>query len=285
MVRTDEELKYDVTTHFAFGRNWAEYAQRIEQGAIESATEELMRLTGPLDGATFLDIGCGSGLHSLAALRLGAKCVVAFDMDPVSVETTNRVIHEYWQGNNFECRRGNVFVDLATTADRFDVVYSWGVLHHTGAMWDAIERAAFVVAPRGKLVIAIYRKTAFCSFWRMEKSLYRRLPRVLQWPFDVAYGVVCVCGYLLTGRNPVKVMRTYRNRRGMSWWHDIRDWLGGYPYESASRDEVEAFLERLGFKLTLVLKERPARWLIRSGLLGSGCTEYVFERRGLGPSL
>jgi 2-polyprenyl-6-hydroxyphenyl methylase/3-demethylubiquinone-9 3-methyltransferase len=278
MNRQLKVLKFDVTTHFAFGRNWAEYARHINETTIEFATAELRRLAGPIEGLSFLDIGCGSGLHSLAALRLGAIRVLAVDFDPVSVETANRVIGGHWRQGNFECRRGNVFVDLNPGAGQFDVVYSWGVLHHTGAMWDAIERAAAMVAPGGRLVLAIYRKTPLCGFWRAEKNLYRRLPRVLQAPLDLAYVLACTSGYLLSGRNPVREIRAYRSRRGMSWWHDIRDWMGGFPYESAHRVELEAFLARLGFRLTRAFKDRPARWVVRLGLLGSGCAEYVFER-------
>ncbi len=279
MSRQVKALKFDVGTHFAFGRNWAEYARHIDAATIEFATAELRRLAGPVEGLSFLDIGCGSGLHSLAALRLGASRLLAIDFDPMSVDTAKRVIGEHWRQGNFECRRGNVFVDLDAAEGQFDVVYSWGVLHHTGAMWDAIERAASMVAPGGRMVLAIYRKTPLCGLWRVEKNLYRRLPRFLQASLDLAYGCACVLGYLLSGRNPVREIRAYRSRRGMSWWHDIRDWMGGYPYESAGRKEMVAFLERLGFRLTQAFKDRPQRWIVRSGLLGSGCAEYVFERK------
>ena len=80
----------ELERHFSFGENWAEYAQKIDEKRIEEAEKSIVRLVGKeaIEGRTFLDIGCGSGLFSLAAMRLGARQHLAVDLDPQSVETT-----------------------------------------------------------------------------------------------------------------------------------------------------------------------------------------------------
>lgn len=74
-------------SHFAFGKNWLDYAQKIDEAKIAQAIADLQRLSGRqrFDGLSFLDIGCGSGLHSLAAIRMGAERVVGVDIDANSV--------------------------------------------------------------------------------------------------------------------------------------------------------------------------------------------------------
>ena len=62
-------------------------------------------------------------------------------------------------------------------------------------------------------------------------------------------------------------------QRGMDRVHDIHDWLGGYPYESASPEEIVAALPGFVLERQLLI---PGR---RHGLLGSGCDEYVFYRQ------
>lgn len=59
--------------HFAFGENWKSFTHIIDEGCIAEAENGMRRLfpNGELAGARFLDIGCGSGLSSLAAARLG----------------------------------------------------------------------------------------------------------------------------------------------------------------------------------------------------------------------
>ena len=141
----------ELKSHFSFGENWSQYAVMIDQARIEQAEESLLRLVGreAIQGHTFLDIGCGSGLFSLAAVRLGCKQLLAVDLDPKSVETTRRTLSQHAPNGNWDCRNISVF-DLDPAAlGTFETVYSWGVLHHTGAMYKAIAKAATMVAPNG----------------------------------------------------------------------------------------------------------------------------------------
>lgn len=269
-----ESLKTDVSTHFEFGENWEAYSKDIDSERIASAEAGLLALlpAAQIAGRTFLDIGCGSGLHSLAALNVGAKFVTAIDIDPTSVSTAKATLTKHGESQEFRCLVGNVFDPPFDEGEKFDIVYSWGVLHHTGDMWNAIENAIGLVKPGGKLVIAIYFKTPFCGFWKVEKRLFTRSPRILRPPVIWLFSALGILRILTKGRNPVTYIREYKKFRGMSWYRDQIDWLGGYPYESASAEEITSFVEGHGGKLVKSLNTTP-----NIGLLGSGCAEYVFD--------
>ncbi len=264
----------DQRTHYAFGENWARFVAGLDDAQISRAAGSLTRLLGDtIAGRSLLDIGCGSGLHSLAALKLGAASVTAIDIDPRSVETARALLSRHAAGQAWTVDTRSIF-DLAPDKEGYDIVYSWGVLHHTGDMRRAIDRAAALVRPGGRLVIAIYRKTPMCQFWRAEKRLYSRSPGWLKAIADTALAGLIVAALTVTGRNPVRYIRTYPAARGMTFLTDLRDWLGGYPYESAAPSDIDGALGKLGFA-----SERFFPCNTRIGLLGVGCDEYVFSRR------
>ncbi|MEO7724746.1 MAG: class I SAM-dependent methyltransferase [Chthoniobacterales bacterium] len=276
-MKTPNPNLTDVSTHFAFGDNWKDYSATIDEQKIGAAVDNLARLLGTnsLKGLSFLDIGCGSGIHSLAALRLGAEKVFATDIDPVSVETCNKVLSKSATSGEWECSVASVFNLPAKTDRRFDVVYSWGVLHHTGDMWRAIRTAAaFTKANTGVFALALYKKTPLCRLWAIEKRIYSRLPLVLQRPILALFSLAELSRLAIRGRNPVSHVKSYPRKRGMSFWYDEHDWLGGYPYESTSPEEVEKFMSELGFDLRQAFV--PENSL---GLTGTACAEYLFTRR------
>lgn len=275
-MATDRTDLTHVSTHFQFGENWADFANGLCEANIERARADLARLipSGRLSGARMLDIGSGSGLSAVAALRSGAKEVVAVDIDPASVATSRRVLAEFAADCQWQAEQASVF-DLGP--DRFgvfDVVHSWGVLHHTGAMWTAVENAAKLVRPGGVLAIALYAKTPVCGFWRWEKRVYTSAPEWLRTSVRAIFMTAYLASLALQGRNPAAYVREYVRKRGMNWSHDVHDWLGGYPYESATPAEVGHFLGQRGLRL-VASHTRAAPAL---GLFGSPCNEFLFER-------
>ena len=263
---------------FEFGENWRRFLRLLNAGRIAWAERSLQDMLEcpALDGQTFLDAGSGSGLFSLAARRLGAR-VVSFDYDPASVACTAELKRRYHPGDpDWRVEQGSVLdTDFLSGLGEFAVVYSWGVLHHTGAMWQAMDHVAALVAPGGKLFIAIYNDQGNASKrWRYIKWLYNRAPKALRFVLLVAAGVHLfwrrtLKDFLLL--RPFASWRTESQGRGMSAWYDLKDWVGGYPFEVARPEAVLDFYRARGFALTR---------LVTDGNLG--CNQFVFteERRG-----
>lgn len=131
---------------FSFGRNWKDFVEHYwnpdrESVAIASLAAFLKR--GDLRDLDFLDVGCGSGLFSLAAYRMGARRVVSVDVDPLSVECTARLRASIGSSENWSVVQGSILDGGCTEGvEPANTVYAWGSLHHTGAMWDAIHNAS-----------------------------------------------------------------------------------------------------------------------------------------------
>jgi SAM-dependent methyltransferase len=262
-------------SHFAFGKNWASYSELVSESQIAEAEAWLSRLLGDsIRGKRFLDIGCGSGLHSLAALRLGATEVVGVDLDPDSVATTRRLLTKFAPDQQWKVLEVSVFDLDQSGIGQLDVVYSWGVLHHTGDMFRALRCAAEAVAPSGIFSFALYRRTRLCWFWKWEKQWYAHASATgqkrAQKTFIGLFRIYC----LLTGRSFERYLAEYPKQRGMDFHHDVHDWMGGWPYESISPEETDKYMSGLGFgceRKFVVGRETL-------GVFGSGCDEYVYRR-------
>jgi 2-polyprenyl-6-hydroxyphenyl methylase/3-demethylubiquinone-9 3-methyltransferase len=255
---------------FGFGENWSNYSRSIGEPELLNAIAGLRRmLPDGFDpaGKSFIDIGCGSGLHSVAAARLGFSPIMCTDYDENSVATTRQNARRFGVEGKLRMVRDDI---LASRIDgQFDVVYSWGVLHHTGDMWRAIRAASLLVKPGGCFLIAIYLKTRFCGPWTAIKRFYCMAPRPLRTAMVYGFHAAKSARQVASG----EFFRDYRTQRGMDRFYDSIDWLGGYPYESATPAEIEAFL-RDDFVL-----QKSASTTAPIGLLGSGCAEYTFMRK------
>jgi SAM-dependent methyltransferase len=259
---------------YKFGENWSSYAkEHLNDEAVTTATDHLTKFLGigSLSGLSFLDIGCGSGVHALGALNLGCERLVAFDYDPDSVQTTRSVL-ERSERRNWALHQGSI-LDRAfvSSLGTFDVVYSWGVLHHTGNVWEALENAVSCVSPGGYLYIALYEREMHrgrkASFWLKIKKAYNRggwiRRRIMEGLYVLSH---CSC-LILQGTNPLKFIRNYgRGSRGMDYLTDVRDWLGGWPMEFVSINDVFR-------KLSL-----DGCCTLRNLRFGEANTEYLFQR-------
>jgi 2-polyprenyl-6-hydroxyphenyl methylase/3-demethylubiquinone-9 3-methyltransferase len=222
-----------------------------------------------------LDIGCGSGLHSLAAIRLGAGRVVSVDIDEHSVETTRTVLARHASNVDVETRVASVFDMTPESVGDFDIVYSWGVLHHTGDLWRAIQSAARLVRPGGLFAFALYRRTRLDPFWMREKRWYSNATARAQSAARRAFVAAYELAWRLRGRDFNTWVNTYKSSRGMNFDHDVHDWLGGFPYQATTSSEVNEYLTRLNFDMVRSFAEPN----ISIGWFGSGCDEFVYRRR------
>lgn len=262
---------------FEFGKNWSKFLTLLNEQRIAEAEASLRQMLecDDLNGKSFLDIGSGSGLFSLAARRLGAR-VHSFDYDPHSVACTSELRRRFFpEDESWKVESGSALdADYVKGLGAFDIVYSWGVLHHTGQMWQALDNARLPVAPGGKLFVAIYNDTGSQSTrWKWIKRTYNELPRFLRTPFALATvapeelkNALRSAATLKFG-DYVRSWTRYDQNRGMSHWRDIIDWVGGYPYEAAKPDAIFEFYRQRGFALSK----------LKCGG-GLGCNEFVFVR-------
>jgi SAM-dependent methyltransferase len=261
---------------FAFGENWSRFLRDLDDDRIRLAEESIRSLTGLSDfkGLRFLDVGSGSGLFSLAARRMGAA-VQSFDYDPASVACTAELRQRYYANDlDWTVGEGSILsTEFLSAIEPADIVYSWGVLHHTGALWQACDNIARMVKPGGMLVVALYNDQGSASRrWLKVKQWYNRLPSGLRWlvlgPAFVRLWAPTTIRDLFAGR-PFSTWRSYakNSQRGMSPGRDVIDWVGGLPFEVASPDQVFDFFHGRGFQMVQ----------LRTCGGGLGCNEFVFR--------
>ncbi len=260
---------------FAFGKNWLSFLKTVNEDRIKEAVYSLkgMLLVENLNGKKFLDIGCGSGLFSLAAFKLGAE-VFSFDYDEESVACAMELKRKYCDlPEKWKIEKGSVLdLEYMSSLGKYDIVYSWGVLHHTGNMKKAIENAASAVSLGGILFISIYNDQGFISiFWREVKRIYCSSflgKAIVTTLFVPTLFLRALLSGLLKHGSPLYHFLNYGKNRGMSIYHDWIDWLGGYPFETSSPSDIEKFLASMNFEL----KKSKLTY-------GLGCNEFVFIRK------
>lgn len=263
-----EQFQKEISSgkRFKFGENWKKFLSTINDERVKQAEISLKTMleVESLEGKSFLDVGCGSGLFSLAARNLGAK-VVSFDFDESSAWCTSELKNRYYDGDtSWTVMQGSVLDNaFLNTLGEFDYVYSWGVLHHTGEMWRALDNVVELVKLNGSLFIALYNYQQFASsYWTFVKRTYNSY-RVTR-PFWILL-------HFLYPTLPSIVLKFIQNRktpRGMTIWYDLIDWVGGYPFEVSTPKEIFNFYKANGFTLTQLNTV--------GGKLG--CNEYVFRR-------
>lgn len=255
---------------FSFGENFKKYLDNLRETNIREAVRDLGKWIGrdKITGHTVLDIGCGSGIHSLAFHFCGAKAITSFDHDINSVEASKRLWSMADKPMHWTIMRGSILdPDFVKRLAQHDIVYAWGVLHHTGNLWRAMETATTLVKPGGLLWISLYTKGPRFQKDLALKKKYNAATRFGKKLMETPFILRAMRERLRNKQNPFAWNQT--KRRGMNVYHDIVDWLGGLPYEVASPEEVHDFLCNRGFKAEKI--EPRAE---------TDCSIYLYSKQG-----
>lgn len=266
------EDAYDKKRHFSFGENWKQFLIKMDKERIKQARKSLTDFLGKLKGKSFVDIGCGSGLFSLAAYLEGAQ-VTSIDVDEHSLECAKTLKKANYKAGKWDILKKSALDPQLSKLGKFDIVYSWGVLHHTGNMHKALSNAAKLVKDNGLLYIAIYNNNTAhvlegtSGLWLKIKRIYNHSPKIVKKTMYYGYLSYLLAGITATGHNPKKYIKNYKTLRGMDFYTDVEDWLGGYPYEFATSEHIIDHYRKLGLKNIKVSKVRSL-----------GCNEFLFRK-------
>jgi 2-polyprenyl-3-methyl-5-hydroxy-6-metoxy-1,4-benzoquinol methylase len=258
---------------FKFGQNWLRFLKSLNKQKIDFSKKCLLDFLDEkdLNGKTFLDIGSGSGLSSLVARTAGAN-VCSFDYDIDSVDCTKHLKHSYFSDDSkWKIKQGSALdAKFLESLGKFNIVYSWGVLHHTGDMFNALELIEKNVGNNGKLFISLYNDQGFTSkLWHRIKRTY------VNSPYLIKQLILFICYFRLWGPITIKdfiklrpfyTWKEYHKARGMSPRKDVVDWVGGYPFEVSKPEEIIHFFIEKGYNLQK----------LKTCGGGMGCNEFLF---------
>jgi len=259
--------------NFDFGKNWEAFIHHINEYTIKEATGSLQGALAleSFKGKSFLDVGCGSGLFSLAAMRLNAEEVYSFDCSTKSINGTRTLKYRYYRGSeNWVIKQGSVLdTKFLFEIGTFDIVYSWGVLHHTGQMWQALENVVPFVRKGGKLFIAIYNDQGmFSQMWKKVKKFHVGLPSWIKPVYVFSIMMIFEIRHCLRKMLSRRKLERTQRKRGMNKYHDWVDWVGGWPFEVAKPEEIFEFYHRRGFQLEY----------LKTAGGGHGNNEFIFKK-------
>ena len=261
------------TNKFKFGKNWKLFLKGLENKHIQISKKALLKFNQNINlkNRSFIDIGSGSGLSSLAAKQLGAK-VVSIDVDTECIECTKFLKNKFYKDSkDWDIKKLSILnTKNIKIMNKFDYVYSWGVLHHTGNLKKALKNTESLCGKNGFIHLALYNDQGRKSKrWKIIKKMYiknnfivKKLIELIFFPFFL------LKPFLQSLLSPILKNNNRIRKRGMTHYISMVDWLGGYPFETSKPEEIFNFFTNKNYTLISLYTCGP----------GHGCNEFLFKK-------
>ena len=262
--------------NFSFWKNWQNFLKKINDENIDKAKEIILKFLWDeniIKWNTIIDFWSWSWLMSLAFLELWVKEIISIDIDDYSIECAEYLREKYkYNKKKWKILKGSVLDEnFIKSLPKVDMLYSWWVIHHTWDMWKWLDLMLNLIKDNWYFYTAIYNDSNFIlewtsKFWLKEKRIYSKY-KFLRYIIKPIYTFYYITWLIIHWINPIKYIKNYSFSRWMSFWNDIEDWLGWYPYEYATFDEIQSFFEKNNYKLLNSKKVRSI-W----------CNEFLFKK-------
>ncbi|MFQ6107920.1 MAG: class I SAM-dependent methyltransferase [Candidatus Aminicenantales bacterium] len=231
-----------------------EYAASKKHWALFFDPEEVLN-------KSVLDAGCGTGVFSIIFARMGALSVVGIDISKRSLERAQRQADQLGL-QNATFQKVNM-LRLPFTDACFDIVWSWGSVHHTADPFGCLAELIRVLKPGGSLLVAVYRRTGLTFLHETLRKGLIRLPSKYWIPFSRFLSLVAAPGISLFKKRD-------KSRKGEKLEQLLFDWFFVPIRHSYLPEEIKSFLVKRG----LVIK----KYLPFSGRFNS-TSNFIFKAR------
>lgn len=221
--------------------HWTDYP--LELKGVLKHLEELF--PEGVKGKRVLDGGSGSGMVSVAFALMGAD-VTGVDITPKCVENGYKRAEHY----GVKCKFINEsLVTLDLSNEHFDIIYSWGVLHHTEDARQSFFSLARHLREGGEIIVAVYLKTKISWFWNFARIFYQNAPTVFKTIFlnigSVFLNIVDLFRKIIFNKERY-MMRGTNNKE------ILNDWFGVPHRTFHSYNEVFKWFDENGLDCKLI---------------------------------
>lgn len=125
----------------------------------DRAVSEMLSMLRVEAGSTVLDAGCGPGVHSIRAARLGAR-VLGIDVSQTALDEARRRAEQAGVSDQIELQKEDLTA-LSLPSESYSAVFCWGVVIHIPEIARALDELVRTVAPGGRLALQLTNRGAW----------------------------------------------------------------------------------------------------------------------------
>lgn len=224
MRKTDEF--YDVL--------WTQHLPKIEK-----QIEFLNKLIGRdnIENKIVLDAGCGTGIAAISFKKLGANKVIGIDISKKSLLTAKKLAEE--AGVKLKFITGDL-LNLPLKGN-FDIIHSFGALHHTGDTKGAFANLINLLGENGQFYLALYWRTRLTFLHQFIRKILRLLPESAWEPISK------FITKFMVGKK--------KTQRGFDGYGEALDWLCVPHRDHYRPEEIKKWFKEYNMQSELLVKQ------------------------------